>query len=154
MAVTLRPMPDEALAAWRANADAEYVRERIEAGDSPDYARKRADESSTEYFPDGRPAAGQLVFEVMDGDAVVGALWLGPVSPERPAEWWVFDVEIAAAHRGQGYGRAAMTLGEGEARQRGATKLGLNVFAHNAVAHGLYSSLGYEPTAINMSKPL
>jgi len=160
MGVMLRAMGAGALAAFLERSSAEYVRERIEAGDSPEYAAERAAQSNAEYFPGGRPAEGQLVFEVVDGSEradggeVVGTIWLGPFSLEHPTAWWVFDVEIVAERRGHGYGRLAMQLAEVEAREHGAEKLGLNVFGHNAVAQNLYRSLGYETTAINMAKPL
>ncbi len=147
-------MPEDALASWLAASNAEYVRERIAAGDSPEYAEERAAESNAQYFPGGVPAAGQLVFDVLADDEPVGVLWLGPMSPRHPHDWWVFDVEIAAEHRGRGLGRAAMLLAEEAARDHGARRLGLNVFGHNTVAQHLYVSLGYETTAINMAKPL
>lgn len=151
-------MGADALGAFLERSTSEYVRERIEAGDSPEYAAERAAQSNTQYFPGGTPAEGQLVFEVVDDGAgageVVGTLWLGPFSPEHPTAWWVFDVEIVAEKRGHGYGRLAMQLAEVAAREHGAEKLGLNVFGHNAVAQNLYRSLGYETTAINMAKPL
>ncbi|SDY56940.1 Acetyltransferase (GNAT) family protein [Herbiconiux ginsengi] len=158
-------MPVEALAAWLEYTSAEYVRERMAEGDSAEYARERAEESNAQYFPDGLPAAGQLVFQVVtesaeadadaDADAeVVGVLWIGPMSPRQPGEWWVFDIEIDRAHRGQGLGRETMLLAEREARAHGAVRLGLNVFGHNTVAQRLYASLGYETTAMNMAKPL
>jgi ribosomal protein S18 acetylase RimI-like enzyme len=147
-------MPAEALSAWIARSNSEYVRERMAAGDSAEYAEERAAESNAQYFPDGRPAEGQLVVEVVEEGEVVGVLWIGPMSPRHPHEWWVFDIEIAEAHRGRGLGRATMLLAEDAAREHGAVKLGLNVFGHNTVAQGLYRSLGYETTAINMAKPL
>jgi len=153
MGVRLRAMGAESLSAFLERSSAEYVRERIEAGDSPEYAAERAAQSNAQYFPDGRPAEGQLIFEVVD-DEVVGTIWLGPFSLEHPAAWWVFDVEILAEKRGRGYGRLAMQLAEVAAREHGAEKLGLNVFGHNTVAQNLYRSLGYETTAINMAKPL
>ena len=147
-------MPAEVLGPWLASSHDEYLRERIAAGDSPEYAQQRADEADAEYFPDGRPAEGQQVYQVVDGDDVVGVLWIGPVSLQRPHEWWVFDIAIHEPHRGKGLGRATMLLAESEARRLGAVKLGLNVFGHNRVAQNLYTSLGYEPTAINMAKTL
>ena len=56
--------------------------------------------------------------------------------------------------RGRGYGREAMLLAEQLARREGALTLGLNVFGHNQVARTLYSSLGYEETAVQMRKAL
>ncbi|ARJ04469.1 hypothetical protein GCM10010988_32550 [Cnuibacter physcomitrellae] len=159
MGTALRPMPEDALAEWRANAEAHYLAERIAAGDTPEYAAKRVSQSR-EYFPDGRPAEGQLVFQVVERDegsgreTVVGALWIGLLEPEQPTAWWVLDVEIDEEHRGKGYGRAAMRLAEEEARARGGDRIGLNVFGPNTVARSLYDSLGYRVTATNMTKEL
>ncbi|WP_378144985.1 GNAT family N-acetyltransferase [Cnuibacter sp. UC19_7] len=159
MGTALRPMPDDALGVWRANAEAHYLAERIAAGDTPEYAAKRVAQSQ-EYFPGGRPAEGQLVFQVVergeDGgdDTVVGALWIGLLDPDQPTAWWVLDVEIDEEHRGKGYGRAAMRLAEQEARARGGDRIGLNVFGPNTVARSLYDSLGYRVTATNMTKEL
>jgi GNAT superfamily N-acetyltransferase len=62
-------------------------------------------------------------------------LWTGPQQPaDQPGAFWVFYVRIEEAHQGKGYGRAAMELAESEARSRGASELGLNVFGHNQVA--------------------
>ncbi len=47
-----------------------------------------------------------------------------------------------------------MTLAEAEARDRGIDRIALNVFGGNAVARGLYRSLGYEEQAVAMSKHL
>jgi ribosomal protein S18 acetylase RimI-like enzyme len=47
-----------------------------------------------------------------------------------------------------------MLLAEHEARDVGATELGLNVFGSNTIARHLYESLGYAPTSIRMLKRL
>lgn len=162
MVVSVEALSAGELGEFIARSSAEYVRERMEAGDSREYAEQRSAQSNAEYFPEGRPAAGQHVLRVLDGgesgtdgEAVaVGTLWLGPFDPKHPHDWWVFDIEIGEEFRGRGYGRAAMLLAEEVARGNGARKLGLNVFGHNTVAQHLYSSLGYDVTAINMAKPL
>jgi ribosomal protein S18 acetylase RimI-like enzyme len=151
-------MPAEALDAWLEHSHVEYVRERMTEGDSEAYANERAAESNAQYFPNGVPAPDQLVYQVVAGDGaggeVVGVLWIGPMTPRHPHDWWVFDIEIVEAHRGKGLGRETMLLAEKEARAHGAARLGLNVFGHNVVAQKLYTSLGYEITAMNMAKPL
>jgi ribosomal protein S18 acetylase RimI-like enzyme len=47
-----------------------------------------------------------------------------------------------------------LKLAEEFARNRGATKLELNVFGNNTVARGLYESLGYRISTVHMSKVL
>ncbi|WP_346426683.1 GNAT family N-acetyltransferase [Streptomyces sp. YIM 130001] len=61
---------------------------------------------------------------------------------------------IDADQRGQGFGRAAMVLGEEYARAQGAHTLGLSVFGFNTGARGLYESLGYETTSVKLHKRL
>ncbi len=61
----------------------------------------------------------------------------------------------AAAHLVGGDCRHAHSAGLLDERlAAGATDLGLNVFADNTTALGLYESLGYQPTAYQMVKPL
>jgi len=69
-----------------------------------------------------------------------------------PDALWVFDVHIEEAHRGHGYGKAAMLLAEDEARRRGLDRVSLNVFGGNRIARNLYCSLGYEEAAVVMPK--
>jgi ribosomal protein S18 acetylase RimI-like enzyme len=131
-----------------------YIEDRITAGEDPDEARRMAGQQIEGLFPGGRPAPGQLVFTIVDDGAVVGSLWIGPHTPQKGQAFWVWNIEIAEAHRGRGLGRGAMLLAEEVARDHGATELGLNVFGPNRVARHLYESLGYETTAVQMRKPL
>jgi len=56
---------------------------------------------------------------------------------------WVNSVEVRPEHRGRGYGRAAMLVGEQKTLAGGNSLLGLNVIGHNTTAIGLYEKLGY-----------
>jgi ribosomal protein S18 acetylase RimI-like enzyme len=148
-------MSEDEVGAFVVGAMGSYIEERIASGEQPDEARRVAKEQTGSFFPDGKPAPGHLLYRVVDdGAADVGSLWIGPRTPGNPQAYWVWDVEIDAAHRGQGLGRVAMTLAEEAARNHGATELGLNVFGHNAVARSLYESMGYQTTAVNMRKSL
>lgn len=55
----------------------------------------------------------------------------------------IHDLAVAPDFRGQGIARALMTEAEAIARERGCTKLTLEVLEGNAVAQSLYSALGY-----------
>jgi ribosomal protein S18 acetylase RimI-like enzyme len=92
--------------------------------------------------------------EDVDAAPVVGSLWIGPYPDDRADDVWVWSVALDEEHRGRGLGRAAMLLAEEEARRRGAAEIGLNVFGFNDVALGLYRSLGYETTSVQMRKIL
>jgi ribosomal protein S18 acetylase RimI-like enzyme len=153
MTLELRALPAEQLPAWLRRTHDEYIRSRIAAGESAEEARENADRSEERAFPGGVLAHGHQVFEVIEGAEIVGQLWIGPRTTGGD-DWWVYDIEISEEHRGRGFGRATMEAAESEARARGARTLGLNVFGFNTIARGLYESLGYETSAIQMRKPL
>ncbi|PPF38971.1 hypothetical protein C5B93_06100 [Rathayibacter sp. AY1A2] len=84
-----------------------------------------------------------------------GRVALARPAPERTrGVGYVWDVQIDAAERGSGLGRAAMLLAESHVRSRGGSALALNVFGFNTAARALYESLGYETTSLQMRKPL
>jgi ribosomal protein S18 acetylase RimI-like enzyme len=153
LAITFEPFPPSALGEWIKKTVVQYIDERVAAGDSLAEAESNANSSIERLFPNGSPAPGQLVGRLERSKQIVGYLWIG-LATSDPERWWVWDVEIDEEFRGRGYGREAMLLAEQLARREGALTIGLNVFGHNQVARNLYSSLGYEETAVQMRKAL
>ena len=152
--VSLSPMDAERVAVWLPANEADYIADRMRMGESEELAREKAAATTKEFFPDGRLLASLRIYDIVADGTPVGYLWIGPQTSGDAEDWWVWDVEIIEAFRGRGYARAAMLLAEDAARALGAKTLGLNVFGFNAVARHLYESLGYEPTSIQMRKPL
>jgi ribosomal protein S18 acetylase RimI-like enzyme len=152
--VSLGTFEEEALGPWIKRTVADYIEERSASGEDRQLARRRGEEAFAAFFPDGRPADGQLVSRILDEGTPAGTLWIGPIPEAPPTHWWVWSIEIDEPLRGRGLGRAAMLLAEDEARARGATQLGLNVFSHNAAALRLYETLGYAVTSQQMRKEL
>ena len=156
MSDTLHFVPFDAgeVKAYRTSSFDAYVADRRAAGESEIEAKANATASFERMFPDGIPAAGQLIGNVVDDEGNrAGYVWVGPLGPD-PSRWWVWDIAIEVARRGQGLGRVAMALAESIAREHGAVSLGLNVFAHNTVARKLYDGLGYEEASVTMRKDL
>ena len=150
MALQLRPMQDEAFAAWLPHLREEYAHELVrDYGMSLEQARTEAAERI-----DGDPPAGHFVFVLEADGEPVGHLWLVERRDMYEPTLVVYDVDVDEPHRGRGYGRAAMFLAEEEARRRGLTRVYLRVGARNEVARNLYRSLGYEEHEIAMSKPV
>ena len=89
-----------------------------------------------------------------DNELEVGFLWIGLPREDRPNLYWVQDIQIDGLQRGQGLGKAAMSLAEDEVRACGGTELGLNVFGHNPIAKSLFESMGYTTTATIMRRVL
>ncbi|MDH6236780.1 GNAT family N-acetyltransferase [Cryobacterium sp. CG_9.6] len=153
MNIRLQAMPQERFDRWLTTSQEQYLASRIAAGESETVAREKAERSFADNFPNRQPLATHRVWEVLDDDAAVGYIWIGP-QPGLTDAWWIFDIEIEPAFRRRGFGRQAMLLGEVEARRLGAASVGLNVFGYNANARALYESLGYVTTAVQMRKDL
>ena len=150
-------MTEHEFSAVRASTVAAYVAEQVAAGlGEVDLVRQRALEQMDDLLPDGLQTPGMLLFvaELQTGEAV-GHVWLGlerRVSP--PGTAWLYGIEVVPHARNHGYGRALLAAAEDSARSHGATAMGLNVFAANAVARHIYESAGYLVTAQQMRKPL
>jgi diamine N-acetyltransferase len=88
------------------------------------------------------------------GDALVGFAMYG--QHPRTGAWWVIRLMIDRAHQGQGYGRAAMEEVIAMMAERvGCEEIVTSFNPANAVALGLYTSLGFQPTGeIEDDEPL
>jgi ribosomal protein S18 acetylase RimI-like enzyme len=154
MAVSLRPMNEDEFARWLPSMRDSYARDitRSGGGSDDEAARRKAIEDVEQLFPGERPSPDQFVFVVeADGEAV-GELWFAERATGLGRSLWIYDIRMNEAYRGRGYGKETMLLAEAEARRRGYSRIGLNVFGGNEVARNLYRSLGYKENAIFMSK--
>jgi ribosomal protein S18 acetylase RimI-like enzyme len=102
---------------------------------------------------------GARVFLARDGEQAVGvAICLKGFSSFRGRPLLnIHDIAVAPAARGQGVGRAMLRAIEQEARQLGGCKITLEVRSDNALAQGLYESIGFhasEPPTWFWSKEL
>jgi ribosomal protein S18 acetylase RimI-like enzyme len=142
------------LVTWVPAMIASYVEQRIGAGESRENAWANAEAQREQLFPGGTVAEGQHVMNLVLDGKVVGVLWMGRPLGNSEDTWFVFYVEIDEAHRGQGLGRQAMEAAEAWALAKGGSRIALNVFGPNAIARGLYDSLGYQVMATSMFKEL
>jgi ribosomal protein S18 acetylase RimI-like enzyme len=103
-------------------------------------------------LPAGRETPNHFFYSITTDPAEekVGDLWLAI----EPRGGFVYDLNVYEPFRRHGYAEAGMRLAEGVARDHGATKISLHVFAENAGARRLYVKLGYAETNVMMSKPL
>ena len=88
----------------------------------------------------------------MDGDTVVGVLWIADKLDPVAKDWYIYDIEVVKAFRGKGYGRQTMQAAEQYVTSHGGKRLGLNVFGPNTVARSLYESMDYQVLAVGMYK--
>lgn len=151
----LRPLREDEYDTWRRIVTDGYADEIETLGDTPHKgAAEKAEADMSKILPEGLKTPGNWIFALEAGEARAGRLWLAERTMDGRQVMFVYDVEVEEAHRGAGYGRAAMLLAENEARARGIGRIELNVFGGNAAARGLYRSLGYVERAISMGKDL
>lgn len=138
--VELAPMTEPELAAYLDVAVAQYAGDREGAGESPSAALEAAHASFASLLPDGADSEGQHLFTARHDGEPCGVLWVGSRWPDQG---WIYDVEVHPPSRGRGLGAALLAGAARHVRQSGRRWLGLNVFAHNRHARGLYARLGY-----------
>ncbi|ARZ71068.1 acetyltransferase [Streptomyces albireticuli] len=153
-----RPMTADEFTAWERHAKEAYAQDWARRGVPPEQARAKAEADHRGALPDGLATPGALLSVLTHAGEPVGTLWVtlraaSDADPGDPGAY-VYDIEVAEAHRGHGHGRSLMLLAEGQALRAGETRLGLNVFAGNTPALRLYESLGYRPTEFHLYKAL
>jgi diamine N-acetyltransferase len=91
---------------------------------------------------------------VYAGEELVGFAMYG--QHPKTGAWWVIRLMIDREHQGQGYGRAAMEAVIAMMAERvGCEEIVTSFNPANAVAFGLYTSLGFQPTGeIEDDEPL
>lgn len=143
---------------WAPRSMQGFAEQQVSAGLQPELeATAYARQQFAELLPSGLATPLHLqwtVHERVEGDPVVGQLWLRVRTLSSEVEAFVFDVEIVEAARGRGLGRATMLAAEQAARELDASVVRLNVFGHNTAARRLYESLGYAVASATMTKRL
>lgn len=153
----MTPMTAQQVAGFIIYSRQAYIDDRVTNGGED---RRDAEEVATRqmaaYFPGGEPADGHCLFTGRDattGDHV-GVLWVFERKSASGTSAFIYDVEVKKDRRGKGWGRELMNYAEQWASERGAHEIALNVFGGNSVARGLYKSLGYAESAVQMAKQI
>ncbi|MEW2429130.1 N-acetyltransferase [Micromonospora sp. NPDC047644] len=155
MELTLTPMTaqelDRLLGALQQGYADDLVAHR---GMTPQAALDRSVSQIRESLPAGAATEGALLRVGRVGDTEVGWIWVTLPTAAAPDQAWIHNIEVHEEHRGRGYARRMIQLIEAELTRHDVPELGLNVFGTNAVAIGLYRSLGFEVTSQQMAKRL
>lgn len=153
--VTVRPMTQAEFDEWQLAIAAEYAEEQVAAGSWPrEGAVQRALDENAKMLPEGLATPRMLVLRgVDDHGEPIGRAWVGLDHPRGASGVaFLYDIEIVAARRGTGLGRALLEAVESATRDAGAEALELNVFGRNAAAIALYASAGYDVMTQQMRK--
>ncbi|MGW7435316.1 GNAT family N-acetyltransferase [Streptomyces sp. NPDC054849] len=140
--LTARHLTEEEYPGWYAAEEAGYIADIVRAGAlTPEQAKEKSDQDFALYLPEGYQTPGQAFYALEAEGQVVGTGWMN--HGFLPGVTFGFSLEVYEEHRGKGYGRAAMAVGEWATRQGGDEAMMLNVFGGNEVAMSLYDSTGF-----------
>jgi ribosomal protein S18 acetylase RimI-like enzyme len=152
--LTFAPMSPDEFESWLPESLESYRTEIIASGEERVAAEQNLVATKAGLFPDGKPAMGQHFLNVFDGEVLVGMIWLREPQLAGSGAWFIYQIIIDEKMRGQKYGKRAMVAVEKWVRDRGGTRLVLNVFGQNVVAQALYESLEFTTQARRMFKNL
>jgi GNAT superfamily N-acetyltransferase len=143
--------------AYSKNAAEIYAKEKTESGNwHPNEALKRAEEEFQGLLQNGIKTENHFLYSLADdvnGD-IVGMIWF-MLELNRPIPVaFIYDFNIYESQRHHGYGLQGLQAAEKKARELGAKRMELHVFAHNHAAIALYEKAGFHVTNLNMAKQI
>ncbi|AOY06188.1 GNAT family N-acetyltransferase [Bacillus subtilis] len=156
MAFTLEDMTEEEFETFRGMSVQNYAKQNTTSGT---WTEKEAFEKSEQAYenmiPNGRDSSNHYFWNITnDQRERMGWLWLyaDPLHPQKEA--FIYSFGLYEAFRGKGLAQLALQTLDEKARELGAERLALHVFAHNETAVYLYQKMGYAMTNIRMRKQL
>jgi ribosomal protein S18 acetylase RimI-like enzyme len=149
-------MTDADYASFLASAIPGFAADKVASGQwSSEQSLELSRKAYEELLPEGLNTVNHYLYSVLDDQGqTVGTLWFAAKEQAGKRIAYINDIEIRPEHRRRGHATRALAAAEDEARRLGLCGIGLHVFGHNAGARALYEALGYQPTNINMFKPL
>ncbi|KGL38611.1 GNAT family N-acetyltransferase [Listeria sp. SHR_NRA_18] len=145
----LTAMPKEHFSDFAESLSVGYAKDQADAGIWPrDEALFKARMTTMELLPDGVATKDHFLWEVMQGEAFVGTLWVF----QEEKTYFIYDILIFDAFQNKGLGSALLVLLEENAKERGITEISLHAFAHNKRAVHVYKKMGFEVVDITMRK--
>lgn len=155
--VTLQPMTAEGFKVFKELWLERSTQNRmLNDLDDRDTTYKRAVHETGRILPYGIETPNNFLFDVVAEDTgkKIGTIWLMKQIEGPIPSLFLFDVYIFEEFQNQGYGTNLLKVYEQKARDMGAKKLRLHVFAKNERARKLYTREGFFLTGYNMSKNL
>ncbi|MGW1158662.1 GNAT family N-acetyltransferase [Streptomyces sp. NPDC002519] len=140
--VTARPMTEAEYPEWLAHEKASYVAGIVRAGAlSPEEAVRKSDRDFEKLVNEGLATPDHTFLVLEAAGERIGTGWLK--HGFLPGVTYGYSLHVEERHRGKGYGRAAMAVGEQATLAGGDSALMFTVWGGNEVAMNLYTSAGY-----------
>ena len=141
--VTARPMTPAEYSEWLASEKDAYIGDIVRAGAmSPEEAVRKSDRDFAQLLPEGLATPDTTLLVLEAAGEQIGTGWLK--HRYRPGVTYGYSLYVDEQHRGKGYGRAAMAVGEQATLAGGDSTLMFTVWGGNEVAMNLYTSAGYQ----------
>jgi ribosomal protein S18 acetylase RimI-like enzyme len=152
----LRPMMQSEYAQWLVASIPAYAADKVASGQwSQAESLERARREHDELLPQALETPDNHFYAIVDSQAVaVGMLWFAVTTKFNARVAYVYDVSVRPERQREGHAMRAFLALEGEAQRLGLAGIALHVFGHNVAGRALYAKLGYQPTNINLFKPL
>ena len=140
---------------YLASAVDAYARNTARAWKRPiEDVGERAAKDYAELLPEGLASPNNYLFTARVEGERVGMAWLAITQKPSGKSAYIYDNMIDEGRRGQGLGRQLLAAIEQQAIDKGAGRIGLNVFGFNTAARSLYESAGFEVGGLGMFKLL
>ncbi|MFE2381266.1 GNAT family N-acetyltransferase [Streptomyces misionensis] len=140
--VTARPMTEAEYPGWLAAERASYIDGIVRSGSmSREEATRKSDDDFGKLLPEGLATPDNTLLVLEAAGEPIGTGWLR--HRHLPGVTYGYSLHVDEAHRGKGYGRAAMAAGERTTLAAGDSALMFTVWGGNEVAMNLYTSAGY-----------
>ncbi|MBQ8015458.1 MAG: GNAT family N-acetyltransferase [Clostridia bacterium] len=128
---------------WSAKAYADHL---IKSGDERFRfnALRAAKSEFRDVFPNGAASADNYLYIVVnEDDEKIGVIGYQK-SPFEENAAFVTENVIKEEYRGKGYGKSAFVKIQEDAREKGFSKMVLNVFKHTPVSYAMYEKNGFK----------
>lgn len=128
---------------WSAKAYADHL---IKSGDEKFRfkALRAAKREFRDVFPEGAASADNYLYIVLnEKNEKIGVIGYQK-SPFEENAAFVTENVIKEEYRGKGYGKSAFVKLQEDARQKGFSKMVLNVFKHTPVSYAMYEKNGFK----------
>jgi ribosomal protein S18 acetylase RimI-like enzyme len=155
--VELVPMNAVEFARYMQTAVEDYAEAHRKAGDcDPAEALARAQADYASLLPEGLASPRQFLFSarVAGETEPIGMVWLEMRERGAKRSAYIYDIQVAEAHRGRGLGAQTLRKAEEAAAAMGAERISLNVMGWNHAARALYEKAGFHITGMGMTKAL
>ena len=140
--IKFRQMSDDEFNKYSNWCISDYSRNFIKSGMCSEITSlKCAKREFNKILPQGKNTLNNFMHTIENNENKnIGFIWYGKHSTE---EVFLCDLLILEKFRRDGFGKQAMLVLENEVKEKGATRIRLNVFKFNKPAISLYNSLGY-----------